>query len=165
MAGASNEKIDEVNPTLIVTTSSTGQPFSDAEWQSGLDKAFGYFSAKGYAVLHLRDVPSTSLEKSRPAWRADTSLFAPDCTFELATAHRPHAFEWEQAAAARYENVEVVDLTDAICDTPVCQVERDGMVLYRDNHHMTATFAASLAPVLAPHLKAAVAKAQQHSAD
>ena len=34
-----------------------------------------------------------------------------------------------------------------------CQVVRDGMIIYRDNHHLTETFSASLAPALEAALR------------
>ena len=34
-----------------------------------------------------------------------------------------------------------------------CQMARDGMILYRDNHHLTATFSIALAPALESALR------------
>jgi hypothetical protein len=48
-----------------------------------------------------------------------------------------------------------VDLSDVICPTKgKCPAVVDGMIVYRDDHHLTATFAASLAPILAERLPA-----------
>jgi hypothetical protein len=54
----------------------------------------------------------------------------------------------------------VVDLSAATCPRDPCPVVVDGMLVYRDSHHLTATFAASLAPTLyasLPILEAPVA--------
>ena len=40
-------------------------------------------------------------------------------------------------------------MTDAICPGATCRAEIRGEVVFRDDQHMTATFAASLAPELA----------------
>jgi len=45
-------------------------------------------------------------------------------------------------------NVTLVDLTDAVCPTEACSVVQNGIIKFRDNNHLTATFARSLAPAL-----------------
>ncbi len=69
---------------------------------------------------------------------------------------RASALTWrylrlEQAAAAGLGGT-VVDLTDRICPYDPCPVVLDGMIVYRDGLHMTATFSASLAGPLAAAL-------------
>jgi hypothetical protein len=57
-------------------------------------------------------------------------------------------FAAREARVVELTDVGLVDLTPAVCPATPCQVVRNGMILYRDNHHMTATFSASLAPAL-----------------
>jgi len=42
----------------------------------------------------------------------------------------------------------LLDLTTAVCRGDPCPVVVDGMIVFRDVRHLTATFAASLAPRL-----------------
>jgi hypothetical protein len=54
-------------------------------------------------------------------------------------------------AAARRADVATIDLSPDICPTSsgtTCPAVVGGMIVYRDYHHLTATFAASLAPEL-----------------
>ena len=46
-------------------------------------------------------------------------------------------------------NVRLFDPTLLVCPERMCDTERHGMVLYSDSHHLTATFARTLAPGLA----------------
>ena len=46
-----------------------------------------------------------------------------------------------------------LDLTDVICDAEACPPVIGNVQVYRDKHHLSATFAATLAPALAPHLR------------
>ncbi|WP_188784219.1 acyltransferase family protein [Nocardioides phosphati] len=48
--------------------------------------------------------------------------------------------------------VELVDLTDHICEADVCHAVTGGVVTYFDGSHLTATFAHTLAPYLDPLL-------------
>jgi peptidoglycan/LPS O-acetylase OafA/YrhL len=65
---------------------------------------------------------------------------------------RRAAFGWRyrilEQTAARATGAKVVDLSAATCPRDPCPVVVDGMLVYRDSHHLTATFAASLAPTL-----------------
>jgi hypothetical protein len=69
---------------------------------------------------------------------------------------RNGAFNWRhlrlERAAAKATGATIVDLSDAICPTTSCPVVLAGMIVYRDSHHLTATFARSLAPALAAKL-------------
>lgn len=47
-----------------------------------------------------------------------------------------------------------IDLTDRFCDEENCPPVVGHIQVYRDKHHLSATFAASLGPALAPHLRA-----------
>jgi hypothetical protein len=62
-----------------------------------------------------------------------------------------------EETAAEASNALLVDMTDRICTPEVCPGVIDGMVTYRDSHHLTATFARSLAPVLEWRLRSVLA--------
>jgi hypothetical protein len=51
-----------------------------------------------------------------------------------------------EATAAAAIGASLVDATPYMCPGDPCPVLLDGMIVYRDNQHMTATFAASLRP-------------------
>jgi len=78
----------------------------------------------------------------------------PDCATDRAYAlgAKPPARE---RVAARLTGATVVNLSDVICPGKgKCPAIVDGMIVYRDDHHLTATFAASLAPILGERLPA-----------
>jgi hypothetical protein len=53
-----------------------------------------------------------------------------------------------EAVAARHADVPRVDLRDWVCVADPCPAVVNRMIVYRDHHHLTATFARSLAPAL-----------------
>jgi hypothetical protein len=54
-----------------------------------------------------------------------------------------------EAIAVQATGAGLVDLTEAICPgTGDCPVVMNGMIMFRDDHHLTATFAASVGPFL-----------------
>ena len=50
----------------------------------------------------------------------------------------------------------LVDLTDHICGPTVCSAVTGGVITYFDASHLTATYAATLAPYLAPVIERAL---------
>jgi hypothetical protein len=56
--------------------------------------------------------------------------------------------ETREGAAARTAGGSWIDLTSEICDVYPCPVVTDGIVMFRDNHHLTATYARWLAPMV-----------------
>ena len=71
-------------------------------------------------------------------------------TSRLAAFGRQHLVR--ERAAARASGATLIDLSDAICPGDPCQPVVRGMIVYRDDHHLTATFAASLAAILESRL-------------
>ena len=67
-------------------------------------------------------------------------------TSRLAAFGRQHLIR--ERTAAQAANATLVDLSDAICPGDPCQPVVRDMIVYRDDHHLTATFAASLAGLL-----------------
>ena len=55
-------------------------------------------------------------------------------------------------AAAEQPQVSVVDMDRFFCAADTCKTVLGGVVIYRDSHHMTATWATTLAPYLAREL-------------
>ena len=57
-----------------------------------------------------------------------------------------------ERAAAKASGATLIDLSAAVCPGDPCQPVVRGMIVYRDDHHLTATFAASLAAILESRL-------------
>ena len=53
-----------------------------------------------------------------------------------------------EAVAAREAGVPTVDLRRWVCVGDPCPAVVSDMIVYRDHHHLTATFSRSLAPAL-----------------
>ncbi|TPM26380.1 SGNH hydrolase domain-containing protein [Mesorhizobium sp. B2-3-5] len=52
-------------------------------------------------------------------------------------------------AAGPLPDVLVVDMNDALCGKQTCAAVVGNIIVWRDYHHMTATYALALAPYLA----------------
>ncbi|WP_084654123.1 acyltransferase family protein [Nocardia altamirensis] len=59
----------------------------------------------------------------------------------------------ETEAAASFSNVFPVDLTNAVCEPQVCPITEGNILIYHDEHHLTASYSRSLAPELGRQLQ------------
>jgi hypothetical protein len=121
-------------------------------WQQGMRRTIQQLGANGRRVIMLRDTPLAP--RDIPSCLSEHAKKPTACAFRTAAAaHRDAALLAAEKAAARARLV-TVDLTDAICPTATCQVVTPtGMIKYRDEHHLSARFGASLWKTLAQRLE------------
>lgn len=115
------------------------------EWSVGLRRTIDQVLAAGSSVLVVADTPrfptappiclSSHVQDTRPCAGDPASARDPTLTMAERTV--------TVSAGAAY-----VDLTPALCDTRTCPIIVGNLLVYRDVNHLTATFAAYLAPEL-----------------
>jgi peptidoglycan/LPS O-acetylase OafA/YrhL len=145
----------ELKPDLVVVTSHRWFPTivagDDDATRQGEAMARLIRQLPGRIVL-LADTPISRYDVPACLSRnlKDIRRCASDRAYALGA--KPHARE---RVAARLTGAALVDLSDVICPGKgKCPAVVDGMIVYRDDHHLTATFAASLAPILGERLPA-----------
>lgn len=158
-------RMAQLRPELVVVSqASTYDPFvargaeAIAQWQDALVRSLDRLATVAGHVTMIRDTPLPGFHVPRCLAReAALRRFDPAaCHFVRETAAASAAFEVERAAAAGRAGVSLLDLSEAICPAPICAVERDGIVLFHDAQHLSASFARSLAGVLWTQLPATV---------
>ena len=138
---------DEVEPRL-----------PEAVWAEGLRRTYARLTRMGIQVIAMRDVPWAPFDVPSCLSRQAAGLpLAGDCRFEPNLGFMARA-QSAQDQAARGLGVRFIDMNDQVCDTRGgrCSTERDGMVLYTDDDHISMTFSRSLAPVLGERVEAAL---------
>jgi len=123
---------------------------AESTWIQALRRTYTRLDRMGIDIIVLRDVPAVPFDvPSCLSRRAARLPFATDCTFRpdrdfITRAHRA------QDIAARGLPVRFVDMNDLVCGAGPgrCATERDGMVLYTDDDHITRVFSHSLGGVL-----------------
>ena len=124
-----------------------GQSDGEAAWRTGFAATIGRLQAAGIRTVVIADTP-----------RADPRYL--DC---LAAGGGRRCDRRRSLAipavrpdllAAADVDTQVLNLDDRICRGSTCPVVLDGRVVYRDRHHVTASFSATLADAFAPYLPA-----------
>lgn len=154
------QQVIDADFDVVLTSNRNGNPVegldfeqSQADWQQGYRDYLRAFDRAGVRVIVLQDNP----------W-PDENI--PDC---LVT--RPRAVdscdgsrdEWlprDPMVAAAEEldspNIDTLDLTDRFCRADTCQAVIGGVLVYLDGHHLSATYAKTMAPYLHQPIAAAL---------
>ncbi|MEU5561602.1 acyltransferase family protein [Micromonospora musae] len=139
-------------PQLLILSSLTYYPAPDGQVLTGAaaqrartqamrDTWTGYAQA-GLRTLVIRDVPYPGIDVPECVSENRTKLTR--CAVPRAEALR--LSEPQVEAAKGLKDVRLLDFNDSICPAERCAPVIGGVLIYRDEGHLTATYARSLAP-------------------
>jgi hypothetical protein len=129
---------------------SLGGADADAAWRAGIEAVI---DAVGGRVLVLGDLPTPGLDV--PACLRKHRANIARCVRSRATSTDVGHADAERAAAvargATYRSPAA-----AVCPYDPCPVVVGGLLMWRDRHHLTATYARQLAPTIRRYIQAAL---------
>lgn len=126
------------------------------QWRAALRRTYARLTSAGIPTVTMRDNPHTPFDIPRCLSRRAASLpRAGACDYELESALSPVGIALQNEAAKGLP-IRFVDMTDRICSSARCPAVRDGIVVFTDDNHLTASFSRAVAPVLAERLDAAL---------
>lgn len=146
-------KLADYKPDIVIIGSTYWYAFTRDQWIEGTRKLFSIASRAADKVYLLRSTPR--LPFNGPYCLSPHShLFRwltryRSCTSPAHNRLFDEVFAWRRKAIASFPNVSAVDMTSAVCPAGTCHAQYDGHVVFRDEVHITASFARSLAPQLA----------------
>lgn len=150
------DRIAELQPDFVFTTSTRpkGEGVGD-ESPDWYVEVWRELSAQGIPVLAMRDNPW--LTRDGVEWRAIDCLAeggdATSCGVRRSVALDP--VDPTLAAAFQMPSVRALDMTDSLCDERICRVVEGNVLIFRDEHHLTATYVRTMAPELGKQIAAA----------
>ncbi|HWJ84429.1 MAG TPA: acyltransferase family protein [Cellulomonas sp.] len=148
-------------PTVVVTSNDAVDAIVvDGEKQdaktltddvaAGLVRTWRTLEDAGSTVVALADTPWMAMDV--PECVAEhTQAWTTQCTVDREAAVARSALA-QQRAAADVSGVPLVDLDDYVCPDGACPAIIGDVLVWRDAHHLTATYARTLAPRLADQL-------------
>jgi peptidoglycan/LPS O-acetylase OafA/YrhL len=122
-----------------------GHSVSMANWAAGMMRSLSKLRAAGSSIVLLRDTPvpqwdmRSCLENAE--WRGAPRQ---TCDMPRSRAIDPALTAAERQLAAAIPGIRLVDLTKYFCSQTTCPAWRNGLVVYRDDSHVTNGFAVSL---------------------
>jgi peptidoglycan/LPS O-acetylase OafA/YrhL len=148
---ALRQRIAEEKPALVVVANSHPYELMDGEGsrlESGHDEAWRAALAEelaalgeGAPVVVIADTPRLGYD---PAECLATSEGIEACDVQRSRMEDVAYAEQERAAVAE-AGAGLVSAADWICEAEDCPLVRGSILVYRDSHHLTATYAARLA--------------------
>ena len=122
------------------------------EWGEGLRRTYARLTGAGIHTIAFRGTPRTWFDvplcHSRRAARLPG---ASDCRYDREDGMSRVA-RAAQDQAMRGLPVHLIDMNDAFCATSRCATMRNGIVMFTDDNHITASFSRSMAPLLGERL-------------
>ena len=157
------QRIVAMHPSAIVMASYNGvtlrgddspAPLLSAdEIRSGTRRTLQELSPADAPIVVLRDTPLPPFDiPSCVAKQLSRAGSGRSCDFDASVALNEEAHAAERGAADGLRNIYYLDMDDLICRKTSCPATQNGVPIYRDLNHMTATFTKTLAPDLRTRL-------------
>ena len=156
--GLVEQRVETLAPDLVLVASLSPYGYLNADFdpgpvdamQAGYADSLSTLAGSAAAVVVLRDTPF--MQDNVPDC---LGVAGADCDRPRSAVLEAHADPlWEAAAAV--PGVGRVDLTDVFCDETTCFATTGGVVIYRDHHHLGASYSRSLGLQLLARLSESV---------
>jgi hypothetical protein len=165
------ERIKAERPTLLIIANSnrhipTSKTLDDQQrrdqWAAAVEKTLSLLDGLPTQIVIIRDTPWLPFRAptclSRADWQGKDA--AKHCSFSIDTLSTDPIFEAEKSTLSLSRQGHTIDMNDVICSESPCTVDRNGVVLYLDGHHLTAGYSRELADDLFTRLQPAILQAQ-----
>lgn len=140
-------RIDQLSPDLTIVSTFDGYPFSFQEWKKGEMLALAFLSKASRKVVVVRDTPTPGFDVpaclARAKWFS-TTFPRSRCRIEVNSASPSDAYRAITGVAAGMGNVSILDMNGHICPAGSCSTVHNGVIVFRDAHHITEAFASGL---------------------
>ena len=148
-------------PDHVIASASSHSPADASDVPEGVrtdDLEIGYADAwtqikdAGVGLTVLLDTPRPAFDVPECIAEHETTLT--ECAADREKAIASSGYEGMHSAAEA-AGVTTVDMSDALCSPEACAPVVGGVIVWRDSHHITATYAETLAWTLERELKTA----------
>jgi peptidoglycan/LPS O-acetylase OafA/YrhL len=144
--------VASLRPDIVILGSTFTYAYTQTQWEQGTERVLQALSGNAGRIYLMRSTPTLPFDGpsclAPRSWLYRKLAGAEHCTGAARTDQSDSVFHSLEQAATHFPNVQVVDMTDAICPQGICHAGSDGRIVFRDKQHLTASFAASLAPTL-----------------
>jgi hypothetical protein len=141
-------RIHEIDPVAVVMANATNLYVGSARWQvrpddwaAGVERSLQRMADADILTVVIPDTPLPGFDvPSCLSRRQAERLFHDDCTFRLDDAVNAEGFTADRDATADVALAYFMDLNPLVCASPTCDVKHDGVVIYKDEGHLSVAF-------------------------
>lgn len=140
------------NPDIVILGSTFTYPFTQQQWIDGTRRILQALEGHARKIYIMRATPVLPFDGpsclAPRSWLYHALSERAKCTGPAHTAQFDDVWRWLHTAIQPFHNVHLIDMNDYVCPGGVCHAELEGQIVFRDDMHMTARFAGSLAPAV-----------------
>ncbi len=145
------EELDAIAPDLVILSSSEGPVLhgvddADSAWLDGWQETLDRIQGAGAQVVAIADTPRST--ESIPECVSLHMDSLQDCSIAQSEGIRLPERRADTMALQEAAGAVVIDPVDWFCTQGTCPVIAGDILMYRDAHHMTTHYAASLEGLL-----------------
>ena len=152
------EYIEKLQPDIVFIGSSSTNSFSESEWVGGTERVIAKLASTAQHVVIIPGTPTLSFdgpsclkEPYRFTSRLRDSQYI--CEEALTNTASDDVATYLGRAASTIPNAHILNLNDLVCPGRRCAARsRDGLTIFRDNQHLTASFVVAQVPVVLSRL-------------
>lgn len=149
-------RITTLKPDIVILGSADNSQYSKKQWINGTTDVLVKLSSSSKRVYILRDTPSLSFNGpnclAKHARRPDWLSLQHTCRASAFNRHSDRIYSWLKESAQGFDNVSMLDMNNYVCPQSICSATQQGIIVFRDSQHLTASYAASLGHKLAEKL-------------
>ncbi|CAN7219565.1 acyltransferase family protein [Mesorhizobium sp. LjNodule214] len=134
-------EIIKLRPELVLTSQSNYGSVPQEQMIEGLRSLWSRLAEAGSQIIAIRNTPYVKFDPG------DCLSATPQKCFTPRSEGEPSNVLAE--AAQGQKNARFVDMIDAICGPQLCPAVVGNIIVWRDHHHLTASYSLALAPYLA----------------
>ncbi len=139
-------------PDVLIMGSSYTYHYTQAQWVDGTRSVLERLAPASKQLYIIRSTPTLPFNGPNcvapRSWLYRKLAGSRRCTAPAGSPRGREVFAWLKTAAQPFHNVHTIDMTRAICPGGVCRAQLNGRLTFRDEQHLTASFAKSLAPAM-----------------
>lgn len=137
------EAISKLHAEVVFIGSSL-PPFEKDQWQNGTSRILKKLSENTEQIFVFRSTPELPYnaidclirKQNISTYLGNTSLCEPSVNYQ----YNSQVFSWLKEAANAFSNASMLDLNEVICPDNQCKLEKNGLVIFRDDKHLTVDF-------------------------
>ena len=160
------EQAAVIRPDLLILGSTYTYDFTQSQWIDGTARILKALAPTSGHLYIMRSTPVLAFDGPSclepRSWLYQALSPRAACASPARDPRSDSVFRWLGEAARSFGNVTLLDMTDAICPDGTCHAERDGVIVYRDTQHLTATYARLLTPELNTRMEQAIPESPSH---
>lgn len=149
-------QLERLRPDVVIVGSSSSYRWEEGDFERGTRDFLAALAQRAPRIVLLEPTPvmqrdgvaCVARSQWRPAWM-------PGAPCDEPLPQQPEQRTARERALVAVPQAALLDATDLVCPGRRCSAERDGVIVYRDRQHLTASFVQSLAPALRERLLAA----------